>query len=712
MEIKMEQVITPVATEVAKPKHSADMEYRLSVLKQNAIKNGAVADSNVSTIRQDNSTATTNMTTASGFANASGLPMGGFHVIVGEIFQRVYPALISQHIFANIVSDMPFTIVRGKRRIYDYALLNGVRLSDVIKSRDNEGMAASLGMTVEEVQSIVDAYEMGAFEAVWNGGDQTAGYSGGYGVDGSAPALEGQGQTAWNLRLDGDATDPTTRAGIAARQADAAATSAIRKLVGNLATITNLTTFETATTYNLTTSAGGTIAAGAYMPLDILNTVNFIMSQTAVILTDVYAVADYEIVVSAAPTARYLQSAALDDIETALSAHLATVTWSDIVTVLQGAYAGSLRTVVGAGANIFNAESWKLIYEPFWLRATQNAELIAGGVEWPAQGMNPVDTLPVSGSIDPITGRPDALWAPESAEAIFRNDNWTRALGLVQNYMRKGDEFPQLATIYDSQDVKLKSRKLGASFTIEELQFAESLHGIREKESMMETIMEEIKQNQDREAIALAKRLAVNFAKGGGALLTVDLNDMSTLPGASGSGSNNAIININSIENRVIKLVGALNLGVQTVQRKTRIGKGGGILTTAAVVSALMSAGAYFTSLSNVKGVDIDTSSAGDCLVGYVNGTIPVYLDQFADEDYALAFVKGSGQHAGIIRVDYNVQASWEAIDPTSGASRIGVALWYGFVDNLLSAGNYYRLMKFRNLSAMTGSEYGRVLGW
>jgi len=659
-----------------------DLARRMESIKQNTKTEGM----RLTGIKQDASTATTNMTTATGFTNASGLPLGGYHVLVGELFQRVYPALVSQHIFANIVTDKPFAIVAARRKIYNYSLLNGVKLADVIKARKNPDAAAQLGMTPDEINNIVAAYEMGAFDVAWNGGDATAGYSGGYGniTDGLDPALGGQSQLAWNLVMD----DVMAAASVA--QANKAASKA----------------------------AGGTVALAQapILPLQILNAVNYIAtfptrSQGETALDD-EADSDEFLGVGSTGVQGTLVNTFLDPIDIhAIIEAIATgtgtagvVTWKDVLAVLEAAYAGSLRPVVGVGSNIFKAEAWKFTYEPFFRRAAVNdlaGATAEAGVRWPAQGLAPV------AAVDPTAPASD-----DNQNAVFRDDAFVKALGFANDYVIKSDVMPEIAIIYDSEDVRLMARKLGASFTIEELSFAQSLYGIDEKASAMEVIVEEIRQNQDREAIALAKKLAVDFAKGGGVCLEVDLNDTSTLPGSSLGSDGNAVINFNSIENRVMKLANNLIFAVQTVQRKTRMVKGGGILTTAQVISGLQATAGYFTTISNIKGSDIDTSSNGDCLAGYINGNIPVYLDQFANEDYALAFVKGSGQNAGIIRVDYNTQASFETVDPVSGAQRLCLMQWYGYATNLLSAGNYFRLVKFRNLSMINGNRYNRGLGW
>jgi hypothetical protein len=690
--------------------HNEEMtlDQKIEAIRQNTqISDGGTRQlGRVSRIRQDNAGATTNVTTATGYTNDAGLPMGGYHVTVGEIFTRVYPTLIAQHLYHTIVSDHPFWVVTAMRTVYNYTLRNGAKLKDVIECKENGVInaqrARALGFSVPEVQHLLMAYGAGLFEAAWEGGDNATGYSSGWSPTPWDPSLDFQGMLAWDLpsvnsvdSVTGEVTYDmlglrilnTSRMISQALAGQAQFVSGTQVFPGNLYTqpssiftigLDGAWAEETeVSTDVLWPSSAGSVEAGEDIQYHIITII-----ELAGVL---FAAGRLDLATSATALAN------------------TTPTMLDMLELLNIAYSSYLRRHFGSGANFLKSEQWKLKYEPYWLRTVSNSGRSTSVGQDPVLGSQPNTT-----DLTPST----------TTNAVFFNtglvDNTTSAPGFgvwdIRNYVKINNEIPELVIVFDSESVPLTSRKLGASFSVESLAMADSLHGINLETAVMDRIEQEIRHNQDREALDLAKSLAVDLSVGGGQVLVVDLNDESNL------GTTGSVININSNQNRVNKLSNALMTALLTVQEKTKIASGGGIITTKNVLAALQSANQYFTggpeNLNNIITTDIDVSSRGNAMAGKLNGTVPVYLDQFAHEDYALAFIKGPGQNAGVIRVDWSARAEAAAVEPNMFGKRVALFMWYGYTQNLLSAGTYFRLVKFRNLNMVTGVAKGRLQGW
>jgi hypothetical protein len=100
----------------------------------------------------------------------------------------------------------------------------------------------------------------------------------------------------------------------------------------------------------------------------------------------------------------------------------------------------------------------------------------------------------------------------------------------------------------------------------------------------------------------------------------------------------------------------------------------------------------------------IDTSfdyQKGIVYMGSIeNGTVKVYLDLYATNDYVLSGYKGKKYFdAGLIYAPYIPIMLAKTIQPTDFHPAIALGSRYGIVDNLLDTEKYYSYLEVVNLT-------------
>ena len=157
----------------------------------------------------------------------------------------------------------------------------------------------------------------------------------------------------------------------------------------------------------------------------------------------------------------------------------------------------------------------------------------------------------------------------------------------------------------------------------------------------------------------------------------------------------------------ITHIIGASN----DIAVATRRAPGNIAVVSPAVATALQSATAFYNRVeANVNG------STATPEVGSLNGgAIKVYRDNYAvdsrtnfdNEEVLVAYKGTSKDDAGVIYCPYESAVVNQAIDPNNFSPRIGIHTRYAFVNNLLGADNYYRLLQFKGISGkITGDTY------
>lgn len=248
-----------------------------------------------------------------------------------------------------------------------------------------------------------------------------------------------------------------------------------------------------------------------------------------------------------------------------------------------------------------------------------------------------------------------------------------------------GTDYPQLKLILQSLAIAAKTRKLGASFSLESAQDIQAMHNIDIQREIVKVLQYEIIAEMDRELLSKLKVTACT-ASGGEAAGILDL----------GATSGTSYVDGRWSQEKISALVTAIIHQSNKIAITTRRGRGNFVIVSPAIATVLGSARPSFQG-NNVSVDQINTSVAE---IGTLNNTIKVYLDQYATDDYFLVGYKGPDNNdCGIILSPYVQNAMSTAVDPNDFSPRIGVMSRYALTDSLLGAGRYYRYTRCLNLS-------------
>ncbi|MEM4260882.1 MAG: hypothetical protein QXG00_06600, partial [Candidatus Woesearchaeota archaeon] len=230
-----------------------------------------------------------------------------------------------------------------------------------------------------------------------------------------------------------------------------------------------------------------------------------------------------------------------------------------------------------------------------------------------------------------------------------------------------GTQYPQLKLILAKTAVEAKTRKLGASFSLEAAQDIRAMHGLDIEREILNVLQYEVTAEYDREVVARLKAVAVDATKGGAAADTVDIS------ATDGRWS----------QERFGNLVNTIVKKANDIAIYTRRGAGNFVIVSPRVATALQAAGHQFFTSLEAKVNATGTMAA----IGTINGVIDVYRDSYASSDYALVGYKGPGvSDGGVIYSPYITGLVARATDPNDFSPRIGVMSRYALTDSLLGA--------------------------
>lgn len=274
----------------------------------------------------------------------------------------------------------------------------------------------------------------------------------------------------------------------------------------------------------------------------------------------------------------------------------------------------------------------------------------------------------------------------------------------------QNNKYPELAAHISRVPVYAKTRKLGASFSLEAIMDAKAVLNIDLEKEILNKIQYELVAEQDREIITRMKKVAQDegyissgnqdvgygedfpstlaYPNGGKAGLGLDLTKLNQ--------SNDARWQQEQISVLVSYIIGLAN----SIAVSTHAGAGNFCIVSPGVATMLEAAGPIWNRTPvTVSGLEATPE------IGTIADSIKVYRDQYALEDYVLVGYKGpSNLDAGIIYAPYVTALESRAVSAQNFSPRIGVMSRYAIVDTLLGAGRYYRYAKIKLTDVWSGT--------
>lgn len=222
--------------------------------------------------------------------------------------------------------------------------------------------------------------------------------------------------------------------------------------------------------------------------------------------------------------------------------------------------------------------------------------------------------------------------------------------------------------------VTAKTRQLQSSYTMELAQDLKAVHGLDAEAELANILSTEILAEINREVIrginTTAKVGETSTIKG-----FLDLGSTATQVADSGLGRWAA--------ERFKYLGYQLEKEANVIAKETRRGKGNYIICSSSVAAALNAGGtlAYGTGGPGSSGLNID--NAGNTFAGTLSNGMKVYVDPYANHDYATVGYKGSNTFdAGLFYCPYVPLTMIKAQDESSFQPKIAFKTRYGIVAN------------------------------
>jgi len=210
------------------------------------------------------------------------------------------------------------------------------------------------------------------------------------------------------------------------------------------------------------------------------------------------------------------------------------------------------------------------------------------------------------------------------------------------------------------QTVEAKTRKLSARWTFEAAQDAQSMHGLDVEAEIMQALAQEITAEIDQEIIASLTSLA------GAAADTY----------AQGSVSGTATF----VGDEHAALAVLINKNANTIAARTRRGAGNWAVVSPTVLTVLQSATTSAFARSTEGAFEAPTNTK---FVGTLNGTMRIYVNQYAADDDVLVGYKGATEtDAAAFYCPYiPLMSSGTVLDPQTFEPVVSFMTRYGYVE-------------------------------
>ena len=210
------------------------------------------------------------------------------------------------------------------------------------------------------------------------------------------------------------------------------------------------------------------------------------------------------------------------------------------------------------------------------------------------------------------------------------------------------------------QTVEAKTRKLSARWTFEAAQDAQSMHGLDVEAEIMQALAQEITAEIDQEIIASLTSLA-------GAA-----TDTYGQAGVSGTAT--------FVGDEHAALAVLINKNANTIAARTRRGAGNWAVVSPTVLTVLQSATTSAFARTTEGPFEAPTNTK---FVGTLNGTMRIYVNQYAANDNVLVGYKGSTEtDAAAFYCPYiPLMSSGTVLDPSTFEPVVSFMTRYGYVE-------------------------------
>ena len=233
----------------------------------------------------------------------------------------------------------------------------------------------------------------------------------------------------------------------------------------------------------------------------------------------------------------------------------------------------------------------------------------------------------------------------------------------------KGDgAFGEMAFSIEKATVTAKSRALKAEYTMELAQDLKAIHGLDAEAELANILSSEILAEINRELIRTV------YAKANLGALQANV----ALKG---------VFNVNSdsdgrwMAEKFKGLIMQIEREANKIAIDTRRGKGNFVLVSSDVASALAAAGVMDYAPALATGLSVDDT--GNTFAGTLNGRLKVYVDPYANGDFACVGYRGANPYdAGLFYCPYVPLTMVKAVGENDFQPRIGFKTRYGLQQN------------------------------
>ena len=266
-----------------------------------------------------------------------------------------------------------------------------------------------------------------------------------------------------------------------------------------------------------------------------------------------------------------------------------------------------------------------------------------------------------------------SIYGVDNPSGEKMNEGWGH-FGTSNAYPAYADRSSEIGLTVENREIKARTRKLKARWTVESQQDLAAMHNIDLEEEMMDIMAYEIAAEIDRELVARI----VSAARAGGVFT------WSYAATAGQAGYTDGRWE----QEKYRSLYTVILTAAEEIARATRRGAGNFVIVSPRVAVALQSLPEFDTSPVNLS---LNALAVGVSTIGTING-MKVYRDTHAWKDYAVVGYKGQKENdAGIIYCPYIPVMFAKATGEESFSPRAGVMTRYGVCDHLYGSQNYYR---------------------
>jgi hypothetical protein len=231
------------------------------------------------------------------------------------------------------------------------------------------------------------------------------------------------------------------------------------------------------------------------------------------------------------------------------------------------------------------------------------------------------------------------------------------------------------------QTVEAKSRKLSARWTFEAAQDAQAMHGIDVEAEIMAALAQEITAEIDQEIIG----------------------SLTTLAGTASATFNQATVSGTAtfVGDEHAALAVLINKAANDIAARTRRGAGNWVVVSPSVLTVLQSATTSAFARTTEGPFEAPTNTK---LVGTLNNTLKVYVNQYASNDDVLVGYKGSSEaDAAAFYCPYvPLMSSGTVLDPSTFEPVVSFMTRYGYVELSNQASSLGNAADYLNKIAVT----------